>query len=102
MIPWICVLLYFSFIYTRESFLINEISASLVGLSHRWIIKSFLVLGFIVALLSGIAVWLQTVICLFGRPDYRFDLMTVQWPEEELDQRQQDLKEMEGTLEAKS
>lgn len=102
MIPWICVLVYFSFIYTRESFLINEISASLVGLSHRWIIKSFLVLGFIVALLSGIAVWLQTVICLFGRPDYRFDLMTVQWPEEELDQRQQDLKEMEGTLEAKS
>ena len=41
MIPWICVLIYFSFIYVRESFIINEVSASLVGLSHRWVIKAF-------------------------------------------------------------
>ena len=82
MIPWICVLIYFSFIYTRESFIINEVSASLVGLSHRWIIKSFLIAGFICALLSGIAVWLQTVILLFGRPNYRFQPMTLEIPPE--------------------
>ena len=82
MIPWICVLIYFSCIYTRESFIINEISASLVGLSHRWIIKSFLVAGFVCALLSGIAVWLQTVILLFGRSDYRFQPMTLEMPTE--------------------
>ena len=77
MIPWICVLIYFSFIYVRESFIINEVSVSLVGLSHRWIIKSFMIAGFICALLSGIAVWLQTVIMLFGNPDYRLDSMTI-------------------------
>ena len=82
MIPWICVLIYFSCIYTRESFIINEISASLVGLSHRWIIKSFLIAGFVCALLSGIAVWLQTVILLFGRSDYRFQPMTLEMPTE--------------------
>ena len=80
MIPWICVLIYFSFIYVRESFIINEVSASLVGLSHRWIIKSFLIAGFVCALLSGIAVWLQTVILLFGRSDYRFEPMTLEIP----------------------
>ena len=77
MIPWICVLIYFSFIYVRESFIINEVSVSLVGLSHRWIIKSFMILGFTCALLSGIAVWLQTVIMLFGNPGYRLDSMTI-------------------------
>ena len=77
MIPWICVLIYFSFIYVRESFIINEVSVSLVGLSHRWIIKSFMVLGFTCALLSGIAVWLQTVVMLFGTPGYRLDSMTI-------------------------
>ena len=82
MIPWICVLIYFSFIYVRESFIINEVSASLVGLSHRWIIKSFLLAGFVCALLSGIAVWLQTVILLFGRSDYRFEPMTLPMPSE--------------------
>jgi TRAP-type mannitol/chloroaromatic compound transport system permease small subunit len=85
MIPWICVLIYFSFIYVRESFIINEVSASLVGLSHRWIIKSFLVAGFVCSLLSGIAVWIQTVILLFGRPDYRFEPMTLEMPPESIE-----------------
>ena len=81
MLPWICVLIYFSFIYVRESFIINEVSASLVGLSHRWVIKSFLIAGFIVSLLSGIAVWLQTFILLFGSRDYRLNPMTIDLPE---------------------
>ena len=83
MIPWICVLIYFSFIYVRESFIINEVSASLVGLSHRWVIKSFLIAGFACALLSGIAVWLQTVVLLFGNKDYRLTPMTVDLPNSE-------------------
>ena len=80
MLPWICVLIYFSFIYVRESFIINEVSASLVGLSHRWVIKSFLIAGFLVSLLSGIAVWLQTFILLFGSRDYRLNPMTIDLP----------------------
>ena len=81
MIPWICVLIYFSFIYVRESFIINEVSASMVGLSHRWVIKGFLIAGFLLSLLSGIAVWLQTVVLLFGRRDYRLNPMTIDLPE---------------------
>ena len=82
LVPYLCILLYFALIYAYDSWAIGEISASLVGLSHRWIIKSFLVAGIIVAILAGISVWLQVAIALFGPKHHRFDLMTIEWPEE--------------------
>ena len=93
LIPFTCVIIYFAFMYTYDSWTFNrdpscawwqcgEISASLVGLSHRWLIKGVLVFGLIVALLAGIAVWLQVAIALFGPKHWRFNLMTIEWPEE--------------------
>jgi TRAP-type mannitol/chloroaromatic compound transport system permease small subunit len=83
MIPYTLIVIWFAWTYAYDSFVIGEISASQVGLSHRWIIKSVLVLGLIVALLAGIAVWLQVAILLWGPKNIRFDLMTIEWPEEE-------------------
>ena len=83
MIPYCLVVIYFAVDFTYESFKVGEISASTVGLTHRWIIKSVLVVGLIVASLAGVAVWLQSVLVLFGPPMLRFDLMTLEWPEEE-------------------
>ena len=51
-------------------------------LSHRWIIKYALFAGLIIALISGVAVWIQSVLVLFGPSDLRFELMTLEWPEE--------------------
>lgn len=82
MIPYTIVVLYFCYVFTYDSFVTNEISPSLVGMSHRWIIKTILGVGLIVALASGIAVWLQTVMVLFGPKDVRFTLMTLEWPED--------------------
>ncbi len=82
-IPYCVVLLYFAFVYTYDAYLINEGSASLVGLPYRWAIKSFLVAGIAVVIIAGIAVWLQVVMVLFGPQDIRFPLMTIEWPEEE-------------------
>ena len=93
LIPFTCIIIYFSYMYTIDSWALNrhddcawwqcgEISASLVGLSHRWLIKAVLVFGLVVALLAGIAVWLQVAIALFGPQHWRFDLMTIEWPEE--------------------
>ncbi len=81
LIPYLCVLAYFSFIYAYDSWAIGEISASLVGLSHRWIIKSVLFVGIILAIVAGISVWLQVAIALFGPQHHRFPLMTLDWPE---------------------
>lgn len=82
MIPYTLVVLYFCYVFTYDSFITNEISASLVGMSHRWVIKTVLGFGLVIALLSGIAVWLQSLMVLFGPKDVRFTLMTLEWPED--------------------
>ena len=81
-IPFCCILAYFSFIYAYDAWRINEISASLVGLPHRWAIKSFLFMGVIVAIIAGLAVWLQVAMALFGNRNKRYPLMTIEWPED--------------------
>jgi TRAP-type mannitol/chloroaromatic compound transport system permease small subunit len=83
MIPYCLTVIYFASVYAYDSFMINEISASQVGLTNRWIIKSILVFGLVVAALSGLAVWLQVAMVLWGPQDIRFPLMTLEWPEEE-------------------
>jgi len=93
LIPYTSVVVYYAAIYAYDSWAINrfegcawyqcgEISASLVGLSHRWIIKTVLVFGLGVTILAGIAVWLQTAVVLFGPKHWRYDLMTLEWPED--------------------
>ena len=82
MIPYTIVVIYFCYIFAYDAFVTNEISASLVGMSHRWVIKTVLGIGLIVALASGFAVWFQTILVLFGSKDLRFELMTLEWPED--------------------
>ena len=83
LLPYCGIVIYFAYIYAYDSWAIHEISASQVGLTHRWIIKSVLVFGLVVAVISGIAVWLQVAIVLWGPKDVRFPLMTLEWPDEE-------------------
>ena len=85
LIPYICIVTWFAFVYAYDSFLIGEISASQVGLSHRWIIKSIIVFGFITALLAGFSVWLQVLSVLMAPKHWRFPMMTMDWPESEGD-----------------
>lgn len=83
MIPYCAIVIWFAFEYAYASYLVKEASASTVGLSHRWIIKSVLVFGLLVALVSGIAAWLQVLAILWGPKELRFPLMTLEWPEED-------------------
>ena len=46
-------MIWFATIYAYNSWAIGEISTSQVGLTHRWIIKSILVVGLIVAVIVG-------------------------------------------------
>jgi len=81
MIPYTIIVGYFSWIYAYDSWVIGEVSASMVGLSHRWIIKSILLFGFFVALLAGISVWLQVFTLATMPKNWRFPLMNMDWPE---------------------
>ena len=82
MLPFLMTVIYFAFSYTYSSYAVGEISSSTVGLTHRWLIKSVLVAGLIVATAAGVAVWLQVAMLLWGNQDRRFPLMTLDWPEE--------------------
>lgn len=81
MIPYCTIVIWFAFDYAYASYAINEASSSQIGLTHRWIIKSVLIVGLLVAVVSGIAAWLQVVTILWGPRDLRFPLMTLDWPE---------------------
>jgi len=83
LIPFSAVLIYFASDYAITSFMQGEISASTVGLTNRWIIKTVLVIGLVLVLLAGFASWLQVWTALFTDPSKRFDMMTLEWPEEE-------------------
>jgi TRAP-type mannitol/chloroaromatic compound transport system permease small subunit len=82
MIPYCAIVIWFAYGYVVDSFNVGEGSVSTVGLGHRWFIKSFLVIGLVVALVSGVAAWLQVVTILWGPQGIRFPLMTLDWPEE--------------------
>ena len=81
LIPYTCIVIWFALVYAYDSYMMNEISASAVGLEQRWIIKSVLVAGLIFAFVAGAAVWLQTVTVLWGNRSHRYPLMTMEWPE---------------------
>ena len=83
LIPFTSILIYFAADYAMTSFEQNEISASTVGLTNRWIIKTVLVVGLVMVLFAGISAWLQAWMALFDDPNKRFNLMTLEWPEEE-------------------
>jgi TRAP-type mannitol/chloroaromatic compound transport system permease small subunit len=83
MIPYCALVIYFAVDYVSSSYFVSEGSASTVGLAHRWIIKSVLVVGLVIAMIAGIAAWLQVATILWGPKEVRFPLMTLEWPEEE-------------------
>lgn len=83
MLPFCALVIWFAYDYVLASYAVQEGSVSTVGLPYRWLIKSVLVIGLVVAFLAGIAAWLQVVTILWGSGQLRFPLMTLEWPEEE-------------------
>ncbi|MEQ9641929.1 MAG: hypothetical protein RIM84_18035 [Alphaproteobacteria bacterium] len=84
MMPFCATIIYFCADWVHTSYAMNEISASQIGIPHRWAIKSVLLFGLITAFIAGIAVWLQTFVALMAPADARFDLSTLEWPEEDV------------------
>ncbi|MEM7408267.1 MAG: TRAP transporter small permease subunit [Pseudomonadota bacterium] len=82
LIPYCIIVAYFAGIYAMDSYAISEISASQVGLPMRWVIKTLLTAGLLATVAAGISVWLQVAVALWGPRNLRFDLMTLEWPED--------------------
>ena len=105
MIPYCLIVGWFAVQYSYDAFTTSEQSASLVGLSHRWAIKSILVFGLAVAALAGFAVWLQVAFALFGPREDKFPLYVIEHEEEKLAKREMldniDASFTDGSNEAK-
>jgi TRAP-type mannitol/chloroaromatic compound transport system permease small subunit len=66
--------------FVVRAYVSNEASAAMTGLSNRWIIKSFLLIGLILVLLAGITTFLRQIVYLFGpehlRGDVKMNMLT--------------------------
>ncbi len=61
LIPWSCVIIYTSFRYAENAFMIGERSSEPGGLAARWVIKGAITLGFILLLLQAFSVVLTAI-----------------------------------------
>jgi TRAP-type mannitol/chloroaromatic compound transport system permease small subunit len=69
LLPYCALVIYFSYDFTVRAFTSDEISASATGLSHRWIIKAIIPIGFSLLALAGLATIFRKVVELFGPPE---------------------------------
>jgi len=81
MLPFTLVCMYFAIIYTMDSYEINEVSASLVGLSNRWVIKTYLPVGCFFLFLGGMSVMIQLVAVIWGDNKKKLNLMILDYDE---------------------
>ena len=64
LIPYTSIIIYYGFDFVNRSFNLNEVSSALTGLSHRWIIKSFIPIGMLILLLAGFSILIKNIIYL--------------------------------------
>lgn len=71
LLPFCGLVIWFGIDFVERAYSTNEISASATGLTHRWLIKATIPLGFSVLALAGIAILLRKIVELFGPEDLR-------------------------------
>lgn len=70
-IPYLLVVGYFSWTFIMQAWESNEGSAAMTGLSHRWIIKSFVLIGLSLLMMAVISTILRQIFYLFGPAELR-------------------------------
>lgn len=98
-IPFLIVISYFAIQFVLLSYNQNEGSESLTGIGARYIIKSFLVIGFLLLLSAFIATILRLIVALWGPDDLReeayatLDIFAEQGIEEEIEEFKADVSD---------
>jgi len=68
-VPYLILVTYFSFVFVIISYNQGEGSESLTGITHRYIIKSVMVIGFLLTCSAFAATFIRLCSLLFGGPD---------------------------------
>lgn len=66
--PFCLVVLWYGSSFVERSFMMGEGSASQTGLPHRFVIKSFLLIGFALLFAAAVAAALRSLATLLGAP----------------------------------
>lgn len=69
--PYLILVTYFAIIFVKISIQQGEGSESLTGITHRYIVKSFTIVGFMIALSAVLATFIRLSVFLFGAPAAR-------------------------------
>ena len=64
LVPYTFMIIYYGFDFVIRSYNLNEVSSALTGLSHRWIIKSFIPLGMFLLFLAGLSILIKNIVYL--------------------------------------
>ena len=70
-LPFMLLMLYYTGRFVTISFLQGEGSESLTGIPWRYVVKSFMFIGFLVVTMATIATLVRVAAYLFGTPDQR-------------------------------
>ncbi len=80
LLPYVCVIGYLCWNFIVRAYVSGEASAAMTGLSHRWIIKSFLLVCLVLVLLAGLTTLLRQIVYLFGpehlQGDVKMNMLT--------------------------
>ena len=72
-LPFVYVVISYAIPFVERSYQINEVSAAPGGLTHRWIIKSFIITGFVFIGIAAVARLMRVTALLFGLPRPKTD-----------------------------
>ena len=70
-LPFCALVIYFGYDFVLRSFENHEVSASTTGLTHRWLIKSTIRIGFGLLAMAGFSVFLKCYVFVFGPSNLR-------------------------------
>jgi len=79
-IPYCLMFTYYAWVFVALSYSQGEGSESLTGIPHRYIVKSFTVIGFGILLMAVISTFLRICVYLFGNKDEQrkaFEVLSV-------------------------
>jgi len=69
LVPFLSVLIYFGWDFFLSAWVTDEGTSVLIGIGNRWFIKSFVMIGFSLLLLSAISLIIRLAIRLWGPED---------------------------------
>lgn len=72
--PYCIVIGAISVKFVELAYTSGEVSASMTGLSHRWAIKSFLLIGLVLVMCAGLCTLFRQIVFLFGPEHLRDDV----------------------------